>query len=74
VFENLANLNYLVWNDFQLFFAGVPLNHLNSISHYTYGGGTTTTTVPEPATLSLLGLGILALGAARRRRSATEAR
>ena len=71
VFENLADLNYLVWTDDQLAAALVPSNHVNSISHYTFGGTTTTTTVPEPATLSLLGLGLLGLGAARRRRSAT---
>jgi hypothetical protein len=67
LFSNNQLLNYLVWSDAQLLAAdvGFSADHLNSISHYAFGGGTTS--VPEPATLSLLGLGILGLAAVRRR-------
>lgn len=40
-----------------------------AISHISIWGGSTTS-VPEPGTLSLLGLGLLATGLTRRRRSA----
>jgi hypothetical protein len=70
VFENLANLSYLVWTNSQLLTAGIAEGHLDSISHYTYPGGTTT--VPEPGTLTLLGLGLVGVGALRRRRSAAS--
>lgn len=72
IFENLVNLNFLVWTDDQLAAAGVTERHLNSISHYTYPAGTTK--VPEPATISLLGLGLVALGTLRRRRAAISSR
>jgi hypothetical protein len=73
VFENVGSLSYLVWSDSQLLEAGIPSNHLDSISHYTFGG-TPTTSVPEPSTLALLGLGILGLGAMRHRRAVPNRR
>lgn len=73
VFQNVGSLSYLVWTDSQLLEAGIPSNHLDSISHYTFGG-TPSTSVPEPSTLALLGLGVLGLGAMRHRRVVPAAR
>jgi len=39
------------------------------LSHLTFYAGEGTTTVPEPATLTLLGLGLLSLGFARRKKA-----
>jgi hypothetical protein len=39
-----------------------------AISHISIWGRTTTTNVPEPSTMALLGLGLLAVGFAQRRR------
>ena len=46
-----------------------PINK-DSISHISFFVARGTTTVPEPGTLALLGLGLLGMGAARRRKVA----
>ena len=44
--------------------------NLNGISHISFFVARGTSTVPEPGTLALLGLGLLGMGAARRRKVA----
>jgi hypothetical protein len=67
-FQNIAELTKLVWTDAQLTGAGLPADHLQSISHYAITGDTTTQT-PEPASMLLLGLGLAGVPFLRRRRS-----
>ena len=57
-FTNLEDLNFLVWSHSDLIANGLPENHVQSISHYTYTGEGGTTKMPEPGTLTLLGLGL----------------
>lgn len=66
-FQNIAELTKLVWTDTQLTSAGLPANHLLSISHYAV---TSSTSVPEPSTLMLFGLGLVGVGFFSRRRTA----
>jgi hypothetical protein len=68
----LFNLTSLGWNgmetiEIQDFWAGAGPAGRGAISHLTLYGGTTS--VPEPATLSLLAVGLLGTGVLRRRRS-----
>ena len=64
-FRNIAELTKLVWTDAQLTGAGLPTNHVDSISHYAIT--TNTTTVPDGgATLLLLGAALSGVGAMRR--------
>ena len=78
-FKNLDEFTKLVWTNSQLTTAGLPADHVQSISHYAItsnvtSGGTgndeeTTTgrSVPEPALLSLLGVSLATLAYRRRR-------
>jgi hypothetical protein len=66
VFANLADL---AWGVFNLASLGFNVETIGKLSHVDQSSGTTTT-VPEPTTLSMLGLGLLVVGFARRRSTA----
>ncbi len=62
---NEVFLQFLAWSDAQLIAAGLPANHVDSISHYAITGNTPS--VPEPSTLILLGVGLVVLAITARR-------
>ena len=68
----LFDLTALSWNGTDTIFVNGFWPQQGAISHVTIYGGSSTS-VPEPATLSLVGLGLLAVGAARRRTRAASA-
>ena len=62
---NEVFLQFLAWSDAQLIAAGLPANHIDSISHYAIPGNTPS--VPEPSTLILVGVGLVVLAITARR-------
>lgn len=78
-FQNIGELTKLVWTDAQLTGAGLPADHVQSISHYaiTTDVGSPPpppppppppTSVPEPSSLTLVGCGLIGLAGLARRK------
>jgi hypothetical protein len=72
-FKNIGEMTKLVWSNEQVqYLSGGGGNNTNigRLSHYTTYDPTFPQTgeIPEPATLALVGLGLFAIGAIRRRR------
>ncbi|SHL96550.1 PEP-CTERM protein-sorting domain-containing protein/MYXO-CTERM domain-containing protein [Nitrosospira sp. Nsp11] len=73
-FQNTGEMTKLVWSNEQVNFlsgGGSIKGNIGKLSHYTTYDAAfgQTGEIPEPATLALVGLGLFAIGAVRRRRS-----
>ncbi|SCX47591.1 PEP-CTERM sorting domain-containing protein [Nitrosospira sp. Nsp1] len=72
-FQNIGEMTKLVWSNEQvgLLSGGSAGGNIGRLSHYTTFDPTfhQTGEIPEPATLALVGLGLFAIGAIRRRKS-----
>ena len=63
-FQNIGELDKLVWTDGQLGAAGLSERHYDSLSHYAI---TSSGNVPEPTSLLLLGAGMVGMALYRRK-------